>query len=112
MWNRSCQRRLRGKDEGAAGARVLPSASIPTAAALLVAELLAGASAALLIILLRLYRLTLSPALGPCCRFHPTCSAYAIEAIRRYGPLRGTRRTLQRLGRCHPWSEGGYDPVR
>jgi len=64
MWNRSCQRRLRGKDEGAAGARVLPSASIPTAAALLAAESLAGRVAALLIILLRLYRLTLSPFLG------------------------------------------------
>ena len=77
-----------------------------------VAGPLTWVGAALLISVVRLYRLTLSPLLGPCCRFHPTCSAYAIEAIRHFGPLRGTRRALRRLARCHPWSEGGFDPVR
>jgi len=87
----------------------------PTTLVIVVAaalESLAGIVAALLILLVRLYRLTLSPLLGPSCRFHPSCSSYAIEAIRFYGPLRGTRRAIGRLGRCHPWSEGGFDPVR
>lgn len=68
--------------------------------------------ASLLLCLIRAYRTVVSPWIGPACRFHPSCSAYAIEAIRQHGPLRGTSRTLRRLARCHPLSEGGYDPVR
>ena len=57
------------------------------------------------------YRIALSPLLGPRCRFYPTCSAYALEAIDRHGPLRGLGLSVRRLGRCHPWHPGGYDPV-
>ena len=61
--------------------------------------------------LIRAYQLTLSPWLGRQCRFTPTCSAYAAEAIRRFGPKRGAWLALKRLGRCHPWGAPGYDPV-
>lgn len=64
-----------------------------------------------LIWLVKLYRLTLSPLIGQHCRFTPTCSVYAIEALQTHGVLRGTALTVHRLGRCHPWCEGGYDPV-
>lgn len=57
------------------------------------------------------YRCTLSPFLGGQCRFHPTCSRYALEAYRVHGPWLGTRLTVRRLLRCHPFSKGGYDPV-
>ena len=57
------------------------------------------------------YRLLLSPVLPPCCRFTPTCSAYALEALRRHGPIRGSWLTLHRIARCHPWGGDGYDPV-
>ena len=62
-------------------------------------------------ILIRLYQWTVSPLLGPACRFHPTCSQYALEAIRRFGVLRGGWLAMRRIGRCHPWHPGGYDPV-
>ncbi|MGH8229133.1 MAG: membrane protein insertion efficiency factor YidD [Steroidobacteraceae bacterium] len=62
-------------------------------------------------LLIRLYQCTLSPMLGPACRFEPTCSEYAIEAIRRFGILRGGWLGMRRLGRCHPFHAGGYDPV-
>ncbi|HPB74908.1 MAG TPA: membrane protein insertion efficiency factor YidD [Chromatiaceae bacterium] len=65
----------------------------------------------LLISLIRTYQVLFSPWLGQHCRFHPSCSNYAMEAIRVHGPLRGLWLALQRLGRCHPWHEGGYDPV-
>lgn len=64
-----------------------------------------------MILLIRAYRLFLSPWIGQQCRFHPTCSAYAIEAIQRYGAVRGAWLAARRLGRCHPWHEGGIDPV-
>jgi uncharacterized protein len=66
---------------------------------------------AVLIGLVRSYQWTLSPILGTRCRFDPTCSHYAVVAIRRFGPLRGGRLTLRRLARCHPWGGSGYDPV-
>ena len=57
------------------------------------------------------YRLTLSPFVGRSCRYLPTCSEYALEALDRHGPWTGTWLTLRRLGRCHPWGSHGYDPV-
>lgn len=61
--------------------------------------------------LLRLYQLTLSPLLGNNCRFYPSCSSYAMEAVERHGPWRGSALALRRLSRCHPWHAGGVDPV-
>ncbi|HEY3809238.1 MAG TPA: membrane protein insertion efficiency factor YidD [Steroidobacteraceae bacterium] len=61
--------------------------------------------------LLRGYQLLISPLLGPRCRFHPSCSQYAIDAVRLHGSLRGSCLSLRRLLRCHPWHPGGYDPV-
>lgn len=57
------------------------------------------------------YRLCISPMLPDSCRFTPTCSQYAIEALRRHGPLKGVWLTLRRIARCHPWGGSGYDPV-
>jgi putative membrane protein insertion efficiency factor len=65
-----------------------------------------------LISLLKLYKIAISPMLPPSCRFVPTCSEYAREAIERYGALRGTWMGLRRLLRCHPFHPGGYDPVK
>ncbi|CAM5304521.1 membrane protein insertion efficiency factor YidD [Thauera mechernichensis] len=65
----------------------------------------------LMIALLRFYRYAISPMLGRNCRFHPTCSEYAIEAIQRHGALRGGWLAARRVGRCHPFNPGGYDPV-
>ncbi|MEE4203241.1 MAG: membrane protein insertion efficiency factor YidD [Halieaceae bacterium] len=64
-----------------------------------------------LITLIDGYRLLISPWLGRSCRFEPTCSSYARTAILRYGPVRGTWMAIRRIGRCHPWHPGGYDPV-
>ncbi|MFO8037995.1 MAG: membrane protein insertion efficiency factor YidD [Sodalinema sp.] len=61
--------------------------------------------------LIRAYRLLISPWTLPSCRFHPTCSTYAVEAIERFGPWRGGLLALRRLLRCHPFHPGGYDPV-
>jgi len=65
----------------------------------------------LLQLLIRAYQLMLSPFLGSHCRFTPSCSSYASEAINRHGALRGTWLALRRIGRCHPFCNGGYDPV-
>jgi len=60
---------------------------------------------------IRIYRHLISPLLGPHCRFHPSCSAYALEALEQHGPLRGGWLALGRLLRCGPWTPGGHDPV-
>jgi len=65
----------------------------------------------LLIILVKAYSTLLSPVLGNNCRYYPTCSAYMVEAIERFGALRGTWLGIKRLSRCHPFHEGGVDPV-
>ncbi len=61
--------------------------------------------------IIRIYQLAVSPMLGPRCRFHPSCSCYAHTAIDRHGVVRGSWLGAKRLLRCHPFSEGGYDPV-
>jgi putative membrane protein insertion efficiency factor len=66
---------------------------------------------ALLIAMVRVYRRVLSPLLPPACRFTPTCSTYAIEALSRHGAWRGTWLSVRRLCRCHPFGGHGYDPV-
>lgn len=58
-----------------------------------------------------IYRYAISPWIPPRCRYFPSCSSYALEAIDEHGPVHGTYLTLRRIGRCHPWCEGGYDPV-
>ncbi len=75
------------------------------------AEFLWLLPAAALIGLIKLYRLILSPWIGNQCRFYPSCSHYGEEAIRHHGAVRGSWLTLRRLGKCHPWHEGGCDPV-
>ena len=64
-----------------------------------------------LIVLVRFYQLCISPLKPPTCRFTPTCSSYAIQALRKHGPIRGLYLTIRRLLRCHPWGGSGYDPV-
>ena len=65
----------------------------------------------LLLLLIRFYRVAISPLFLPHCRYYPTCSAYALEAVTRYGAWRGGRMALRRILRCHPFHKGGYDPV-
>jgi putative membrane protein insertion efficiency factor len=65
----------------------------------------------LALIPIRIYRYAISPMMASHCRFFPTCSCYAQEAIENHGLLRGGWLSLRRLGRCHPWNPGGYDPV-
>jgi uncharacterized protein len=66
---------------------------------------------AVLVRLVRGYQLLLSPWVGATCRFTPTCSAYSIEALQRHGAAAGTYLTVARIARCHPWCDGGHDPV-
>jgi uncharacterized protein len=66
----------------------------------------------ILIIFVRIYKLVLSPHIGAACRYQPTCSSYSIEALTKYGAIKGTILTLYRIGRCHPWGGHGYDPPR
>jgi len=63
------------------------------------------------IALIKLYQWIISPMLGPKCRFTPTCSQYAIEALKKHGVFKGLWLTIKRLSRCHPWGGHGYDPV-
>lgn len=65
----------------------------------------------IVIALIGFYRYAISPLLGSHCRYQPTCSSYAQEAVGRYGVFRGGWLALRRISRCHPWHEGGYDPV-
>lgn len=65
----------------------------------------------LLILPIRFYQAVISPALPPSCRFTPTCSQYAVEALRKHGPVKGTCLAVRRILRCHPWGGSGYDPV-
>ncbi|MBE3587891.1 MAG: membrane protein insertion efficiency factor YidD [Thermoanaerobacteraceae bacterium] len=64
-----------------------------------------------IILLLRFYQKHISPLKGPSCRFYPTCSEYAVQAVGRYGVVRGSLRAMWRLLRCHPFNPGGYDPL-
>ncbi|MFO7578991.1 membrane protein insertion efficiency factor YidD [Nitrosomonas halophila] len=63
------------------------------------------------LLLIRAYQLGTSPMLGRSCRFYPSCSQYALEAVQNHGGLKGIWLAIRRIGRCHPWHPGGYDPV-
>ena len=63
------------------------------------------------ILLIHVYRLVISPWLGPKCRYTPTCSQYAIDALRKYGIIKGLWKALRRISSCHPWGGSGYDPA-
>lgn len=65
----------------------------------------------ILLVLIKAYQYLISPMLGPSCRFTPTCSEYAVQALNRYGALKGFWLSIKRVGRCHPWHDGGYDPL-
>lgn len=76
-----------------------------------IAYILAGVPRTVLILFVRAYQVALSPLLPASCRYYPSCSTYAIEALERHGALRGGWLTLRRLARCNPFRPGGYDPV-
>lgn len=65
-----------------------------------------------LIAIIKFYRKFISPLKKPCCRFVPTCSEYALEAVQKYGAVKGTYLAVKRLLKCHPFHEGGYDPLK
>ena len=65
----------------------------------------------LMLVLLRGYKRWISPSLPPACRYQPTCSAYALEALQKHGAIKGSWLAAKRIGRCHPWGADGYDPV-
>ena len=81
------------KSSGTFSARLRKAASLP------------------LILLVRFYQICISPYKPRCCRFTPTCSQYALEALRKYGPFKGTYLAVRRILRCHPFGGSGYDPV-
>ena len=64
-----------------------------------------------LIGIVRFYQICISPLKPPTCRFTPTCSQYALQALRKYGPIKGSWLTVKRLAKCHPWGGSGYDPL-
>jgi putative membrane protein insertion efficiency factor len=74
-------------------------------------EIPASPTATVLLVPIAAYRRFVSPFLGQRCRFYPSCSAYAVEAITRHGALRGSWLSMRRIARCHPWNPGGVDPV-
>ena len=63
------------------------------------------------LLIIRFYQVVISPWLGPKCRYTPTCSHYAVEALKKHGPVKGFWLALKRISRCHPWGGSGYDPV-
>lgn len=65
----------------------------------------------LVVLPVRLYQMLLRPYIPPCCRFYPSCSSYTIQAINQFGILKGGKLGLFRVLRCHPWCQGGYDPI-
>ncbi len=65
----------------------------------------------IVVFIIRLYQTLLSPYMAPSCRYTPTCSQYSIEAVQRFGVLKGLWLSFRRIGSCHPWHQGGYDPV-
>jgi hypothetical protein len=65
----------------------------------------------ILLFLVKTYQYLISPMLGPSCRYTPTCSEYAVQALKKYGALKGVWMSVKRVGRCHPWHDGGYDPL-
>lgn len=65
----------------------------------------------LLVYLVRFYQLVISPLYAPTCRFTPTCSSYAIEALKKHGPIKGLWLAIKRIASCHPWGKEGHDPV-
>lgn len=65
----------------------------------------------LLLLPIKFYKMCISPMLPPACRYQPTCSEYALQAIKKHGPFRGTWLAIKRICRCHPWGGSGYDPV-
>jgi hypothetical protein len=65
----------------------------------------------ILLLLVKAYQFMISPMLGPSCRFTPTCSEYAAQALTKYGAIKGLWLSIKRVGRCHPWHDGGYDPL-
>lgn len=93
---------IRGESRGAD--HPSPSGTVATAASRVVSRVILA--------ILHGYKRFVSPALPPACRFYPTCSEYAIEAIERHGLARGTWRALRRLLKCHPLHQGGFDPVK
>ena len=66
----------------------------------------------LIIKLIKFYQRRISPAKKPCCRFFPTCSEYALQAVTKYGAVKGTYKSVKRLLKCHPFHKGGYDPLK
>ena len=88
-----------------------PPTDSPTTPAETIVRALSRFVSVFLVSLIEIYRVTISPLVGPSCRFSPSCSAYAIEAIRHHGPLRGSGLALSRIARCNPLCEGGHDPV-
>lgn len=76
-----------------------------------VLKLLSNTLSTLLLLPIFFYRAVISPLTPPSCRYTPTCSKYAIEAIRKHGPIKGFLLAIKRISRCHPWGGSGYDPV-
>ena len=84
---------------------------MPLSVSTVVARIFTDLPRTVLILFVRTYQIVLSPLLPASCRYYPSCSTYAIEALERHGALRGGWLTLRRLGRCNPFRPGGYDPV-